>query len=117
MVEEPRWRPGRSLDQCAPLPAPSEYPGRRPPRPGSGGRSGNLAGGDRGGRLVPRASLGSGEGRCSVRAVRGADRVDLRRQSRPRSRRARPPPKLGLIGAKGAVHARPLGESGPRDWW
>ncbi|KAJ1191935.1 hypothetical protein NDU88_001248 [Pleurodeles waltl] len=29
--EEPRWRPGRSLDPSAPFPATSRYPSRRPP--------------------------------------------------------------------------------------
>ncbi|KAJ1186228.1 hypothetical protein NDU88_003011 [Pleurodeles waltl] len=94
--EEPRWRPGRSLDPSAPSPATPRYPSRRPPqRPGSDGRDGGVAGGDRGIQLVLRALPGPRARRVwdsSVRVGCSARRGELRLQPRSHSHRARPLP-------------------------
>ncbi|KAJ1082909.1 hypothetical protein NDU88_003070 [Pleurodeles waltl] len=93
--EEPRWRPGRSLDPSAPFPATSRYPNRRPPS-GLAVTAGTAARLGETGALSARYERSPDLARrvwdSSVCVGSSARRGELRLQPRSRSQRARPLP-------------------------
>ncbi|KAJ1179977.1 hypothetical protein NDU88_005205 [Pleurodeles waltl] len=85
--EEPRWRPGRSLDPSAPFPATSRYPNRLAGTAAGLGETGALSA-----RYERSPDLARRVWDSSVRVGSSARRGELRLQPRSPSHRARPLP-------------------------